>query len=471
MRSVLLWLLLTLALAGCMVGPDYQRPEVDTPAAWRFEEVEAHEVTNTLWWEQFGDPVLNDLIRTAVQENKDLRIATARVEEFLGRLGVTRADLYPQVGAEAAAGREGRSGVAPFTAGSGRNPTSDFYQTFLSASWEIDLWGRIRRASEAARADLLSQEEGRRTVILTLVSSVATSYINLCNLDRQLEISNETARSRGETLALFELRFEGGVISELELSQVRSEYQAALATIPQLEQLIAWQENALSVLLGRNPDAIPRGRSLGELELPAVPAGLPSDLLVQRPDVRQAEQNLVAANARIGLARAAYLPAISLTGVLGTVSAELSDLFSGDSKAWNYAVPLSLPIFTAGRIKSEVRVAEAVQRQALAAYEQALQNAFREVEDALVGQNRTREEVAVLAQQVEALRSYAELARLRYDEGYASYIEVLDAERSLFDVELSYERSRSALLQASVELYKALGGGWVVKVETLDQPA
>ncbi len=464
MRFVLLWLFSTITLAGCLVGPDYQRPEVETPSAWRFEEAEVRELSDTLWWEQFGDPVLNELIRSAVQENKDLRIAAARIEEFLGRLGATRAALYPQVGAEATAGREGRSGVAPFTGGVGDNQTDNSYQAFITASWEIDLWGRIRRASEAARAELLGQEEARFGVILSLVSSVANSYINLLNLDRQLEIARETARTRKETLALFELRFEGGVISELELSQVRSEYQAALAVIPRLENLIAQQENALSVLLGRNPGAIPRGCRLDELRLPAVPAGLPSDLLAQRPDIRQAEQNLVAANARIGVARAAYFPAISLTGVLGTVSAELSDLFSGDSKAWNYSVPLSVPIFTAGRIKGEVRAAEAVQRQALAAYEQTVQNAFREVEDALVGQSRARAEVAVLAQQVAALRSYAELARLRYEEGYASYIEVLDAERSLFDVELSYERSRSALLQALVQMYKALGGGWVVSV-------
>ena len=464
MRSVLLWMFPALLLGGCLVGPDYQRPEVVTPSAWRFEEPEVRELSNTLWWEQFGDPVLNELIGIAVQENKDLLIAAARIEEFLGRLGATRADLYPQVGAEAAAGREGRSGVAPFTSGSSGKQTDNVYQAFLTASWEIDLWGRIRRASEAARAELLSQEEARLAVVLSLVSSVANSYINLLNLDRQLEIARETARTRKETLELFELRFEGGVISELELSQVRSEYQAALAVIPRAENLIAQQENALSILLGRNPGPIPRGRRLDELQLPAVPAGLPSDLLAQRPDIRQAEQNLIAANARIGVARAAYFPTISLTAALGTVSADLSDLFTGDSKAWNYSVPVAVPIFTAGRIKGEVQAAEALQRQSLIAYEQAVQNAFREVEDALVGQNRARAEVAVLAQQVEALRSYAELARLRYDEGYASYIEVLDAERSLFDVELSYEQSRSALLQALVQMYKALGGGWVVAV-------
>ncbi|OEU56688.1 MAG: RND transporter [Desulfuromonadales bacterium C00003096] len=467
MRFVLLWFVSALCLAGCMVGPDYQKPELETPEAYRFEEREATELSNTLWWEQFGEPVLNDLIRTALHENKDLRIATARVEEFLARLGVTRAAFYPQVGADAVAGREGLSGVAPFSAGTGSHPTSDFYQGFVSASWEIDLWGRIRRANEAARADLLSQEEGRRTVILTLVSAVANSYINLRNLDRQLEIARDTARTRQETLALFELRFQGGVVSELELSQVNSEYQAALATIPPLQNLIAQRENALSVLIGHNPGAIPRGTSLAKLHLPAVPVGLPSDLLLQRPDILQAEQDLIAANARIGVARAAYFPAISLTGALGTVSSELSDLFTGDSKAWNYAVPLSLPIFTAGRIKGEIQAAEAVQRQVLAAYERSVQNGFREVEDALVGQSQSRKEFVVLARQVEALRTYAELARLRYDEGYSSYIEVLDAERNLFDVELSYERSRAALLQTLVQMYKALGGGWVVTADNL----
>ena len=471
MRSILFWLFLSVALTGCVVGPDYQRPAVETPATYRFEKGESRELSNILWWEQFGEPVLNDLISTALQENKDLRIAAARVEEFLGRLGVSRSALYPQIGADEDAGRGRLSGVAPFSSGTGGRSTSDFYQGFVSASWEIDLWGRIRRSNEAARADLLSQEEGRRTVILTLVSAVATSYINLRNLDRQLEIALETARTRQETLALFELRFQGGVVSELELSQVNSEYQAALATIPPLKNFIAQQENAFSVLVGRNPGPIPRGTSLDKLHLPAVPAGLPSELLVQRPDILRAEQDLIAANARIGVARAAYFPDISITGALGTVSDELSDLFTGDSKAWNYAVPLSVPIFTAGRIKGQVQAAEAVQRQALAAYEQSVQNGFREVEDALVGRIQSREEFAVLARQVEALRNYAELARLRYDEGYASYIEVLDAERNLFNVKLSYERSRAALLQTLVQMYKALGGGWVVTAENLSSAA
>ncbi len=465
MRKMLLSFLLALILAGCMVGPDYRRPAVETPASWRFEEKEAREIGNAAWWEQFNDPVLNTLIQTALKENKDLMIATARIEEFAGRYGITRASLFPQAGAGAAVGRSRATdnSQTPLTEAT-INP-ADNYSATLYATWEIDLWGKLRRAKEASRADILSQEEGRRGVILILITSVASSYVNLSDLDKQLEIAKRTVQSRKETYDLFQLRFRGGVISELELSQVKSNYEQALAIIPFLEKAIAQQENALSVLLGRNPGPIPRGRKIDDLVLPAVPAGLPSELLAKRPDIRQAEQTLIAANARIGVARALYFPTISLTGTYGFASNDLSTLFQGPSRAWSWNVPLNIPIFTAGAIAGQVEAAEAIQRQALIQYQQSIQTAFREVEDALIDQRRSREELDIQTRQVESLRTYSRFARLRFENGYTSYIEVLDAERSLFDAELARARTAGVLFQALVNLYKAVGGGWVIEAD------
>jgi multidrug efflux system outer membrane protein len=464
--KIVLAAILLFIFTGCMMGPDYKRPSVETPQAWRFDDKEAKDLANTAWWEQFNDPVLNELIIVALNENKDLLIASARVEEFMGRYGFTRSALFPQVSASGSAGRQRISEVTgPETVVPIVNSSFDAYQVLLSASWELDIWGRLRRATEAARADLLSTEEGRQAVVLTLVTSVAGAYVTLRDLDKQLEISRQTAKSREESYKLFQLRFKGGVISELDLSQVKSEYEAALAIIPQFEKVIAQQEHFISILLGRNPGPIPRGKTIDELMLPSVPAGLPSDLLERRPDIRQAEQDLIAANARIGEAKALYFPTISLTGFLGTSSASLSDLFSGPSKIWSYAVPISVPIFTAGAIEGQVKTAEAIQQQALFRYEKAIQNGFREVDDALIDQNRTREQLRAQFRQIEALRAYAKLARLRYENGYTSYVEVLDAERSLFDVELRYTQTQDLLFQSFVNLYKAMGGGWVVEAE------
>jgi outer membrane protein, multidrug efflux system len=461
-------LILLVTFTGCMLGPNYQRPEVKTPQTWRFEDREAKDLANTAWWEQFQDPVLNELIQIALRENKDLLIAAARVEEYMGRYGVTRSSLFPQVGAGATGGRQRSSQVDGATQlPDSLNTSLDFYQAAISATWELDIWGRIRRLSEAARADLLSTEEARRAVVLSLVSSVANAYVNLRDLDKQLEIAKQTAKTREDSYKLFQLRFKGGVISEVQLSQVKSEYEAALATIPQIEKSIGLQENALSILLGRDPGLIPRGRTIDALALPAVPAGLPSELLERRPDIRQEEQDLIAANAQIGAAKALYFPTISLTGLLGTSSSSLSDLFSGPSKVWSYAVPISMPIFTAGAIEGRVRAAEAVQQQALIRYQKTIQTGFREVDDALIDQNRTREQLRAQLRQIEALRSYVRLARLRYDNGYTSYLEVLDAERSLFNVELTYTQVQGGLFFSLVNLYKAMGGGWVVEADRM----
>jgi multidrug efflux system outer membrane protein len=467
MRCFISLIMLVVIATGCKIGPDYRRPAVDVPAAWRFENKETQDLINTSWWEQFNDPVLNELIAIALKENKDLQIATARVEEYLGYYGETRSALFPQIGASASAARERVTEEGRTSLPAGVNPIDRDYQGLISASWELDIWGKLRRATEAARADLLGSVEARSGVILTLVAGVANTYIDLRRLDRELEIALRTAKTREETYQLFKLRFDGGVISDLELSQVASEYEDAMAAIPQIEKEIGQVENALCVLLGRNPAPIRRGKSIDELVPPAVPAGLPSELLERRPDIRQAEEDLIAANARIGVARGLYFPTISLTGFNGTASAEFDELFSGPASIWNYGGQLTVPIFTAGGIAGIVKASEAVQQQALARYRQAIENGFREFDDSLIDQQKSRERLAAQSRQVSALRTYAGTARLRFDEGYTSFIEVLDAERSLFNVERSYTQTQAALLQSLVNLYKTMGGGWVIEADRM----
>ena len=465
MRKSLIAALLALLASGCMVGPDYLRPQVETPPAWRLSDEAANDLANTAWWQQFDDPVLDDLVSTALRENHDLMIATARIEQFAGNYGFVRAGLFPQVDAGYEARRQ--RDISAVVIGAGNGITYNSYNAVLNASWEIDIWGRIRRQTEAARAQLLASEEGRRGVILSLVGSVAGAYINLRDLDRQLQIARATAKIRGESYDIFKDRYMGGVISVLELSQNKSQYDEALASIPPIEKAIAQQENGLSVLLGRNPGPIPRGKSIDQLSLPAIPAGLPSELLERRPDIRGAEQDLIAANALIGAAKAAYFPTISLTGLFGYSSTSLSNLFQGDNKVWSYGMPITMPIFTAGAIAGQVQSAEAVQQQALFAYQRAIQQGFREVNDALVDQDRTREQLRAQKQQVEALEQYSATARLRYDNGYSSYIEVIDAERSLFNVQLQYTQTQQTQFQAMINLYLAMGGGWVNEADKM----
>jgi multidrug efflux system outer membrane protein len=453
-----------LTLGGCLLGPNYERPVVETPATFRFAESDAKDLVNTAWWEQFQDPALNQLIATALADNKDVKIAAARVEQFLGQFVTTRSQLFPQIGAGFNAERERIPlGTAQLPAGVG--PVFNQFQGTLSASWEIDFFGKLRRQTESARASLLASEEGRRATILTLVASVATSYVNLLSLDRQLKIANATVASREASVKVFELRFAGGQVAQMQLAQSQSEYEASRATIPQIELQIAQQEDSLSILLGHNPDAIPRDRELDDLALPAVPAGLPSDLLERRPDLRQAEQDLIAANAQIGAARALYFPSISLTGLFGTASGQFSALFTGPTRLWSYAGAVTVPIFTAGAISGQVKQAEALQQQALFSYQKSIQVAFQEVADALVSLQKSRDRLVVQGRQVDALATYSHLASLRYEGGYTSYIEVLDAERSLFNAQLSYAQTQGAVFISSVDLYKAMGGGWVTEAE------
>lgn len=463
--SSFLFPLMAVVLSGCMVGPDYEKPEVDTPAAWRYEVSEAADTVNTAWWRQFDDPVLDELVDEALQNNKDVRIAVARVEEFSARVDITRSGLFPQVGYTGGAERNQTSLETVGSLPAGISRTNDLYNAALNVGWELDIWGKIRRATEAARADLLASEESKRTVILSLVSAVASSYISLRTLDKQLVIATDTLATRKDTLRLFELKFKGGVVSNLEVAQVRSEYEQAAVRVPALERQIAILENALSVLLGRNPGTISRGKNIYDLTLPEVPEGIPSELLERRPDIRQAEQNLIAANAQIGVAKAQYFPSISLTGLFGYASVALSDLFSSTANLWGLGGLALGPIFTGGQLTGQLRASEAVQRQVLTGYLQTVQNAFREVDDALVSIQKRREELDAQGRQVDALKEYEHLAQVNYDEGQVSFIEVLDAQRKLFDAELIYAQSQSDVYTSFVTMYKVMGGGWVLEAE------
>ncbi|HEX3381189.1 MAG TPA: efflux transporter outer membrane subunit [Paraburkholderia sp.] len=466
----LLACILLLGLGGCLLGPNYERPAVDVPATYRFAQGEAAGIANATWWEQFQDPVLDQLITAALQDNRDVKVAAARVDEFRGQFLTTRSGLFPQVSAGADASRQRVSQTEAVTVPSGVSPVYNQFDATLAVSWELDLFGKVRRETEAARANLLASEEGRRATILTLVSSVASAYINLRSLDRQLEIANETVESRKESVRVFEARFKYGEVSQMELAQSQSEYEAARVTVPQIEAQIGQQEDALSVLIGRNPGAILRGRELSQMGTPPIPEGLPSDLLERRPDVLEAEQALVAQNALIGAARALYFPSISLTGLFGSVSAQFSNLFEGPARVWSFAGSVTQPIFTAGNITGQVHQAEARQQEALYSYEKAIQVAFQEVEDSLISVQKTHQALDSLGSQVEALHTYAHLARQRYEGGYTSYIEVLDAERSLFNAQLSYTQNQGAVLTSYVTLYKAMGGGWVSEAEKLTVP-
>ncbi len=454
-------------VSGCAVGPNYERPKTDAPDKWRIDYPQAADVANTRWWEQFNDPALNQLIDTALRENRDLFIAAARVDQFIGQLTTTRSQFYPQIGYsfDASRNRASRLGQPPLAPGA--DPYYSLFQGALSAGWQIDLFGRVRRQSESAQAQVYASEQGRRGVILSIVTTVAASYITLRALDKQLEIARATAANYAGTQKIFELRFKGGVVSEVELAQVESQYQQALAAIPALEQQIAAQENLISVLLGRNPGPIPRGRSVGDFSVPGIPGDLPSTLLERRPDILQAEQVLVAANANIGAAKALYFPALSLTGLLGSVSTAFGDFLTGPASAWTLAAGLTGPIFTFGQIEGQVQTTEAFQREALANYQQVIFNAFRETNDALVGTVKKREEATAQTRRVAALREYARLSRLRFDNGYAGYLEVLYAENELFGAELAAVRSQADSYTQVVNVYSAVGGGWVTEADRL----
>ena len=455
------------ALAGCVVGPDYKRPEVAVPKTFLYATADAVDSSDTLWWKQFGDPVLDGLIDEALAHNSNIAIATANVEQAAAVLTQSRSQFFPQVGYGLGAGRE-RTREPAFAANLPNypNPTTA-YQAALSASWEIDLWGRIRRQSEAVLADVLATEEARRGVVLSLVASVADSYLQLRGLDAQLAVAKQTLETYKESVELFKLQFEYGQVSLMNVAQAESQYETAAAQIPLIESQIAQNQNALSVLIGRDPGLIARGKAIDALVLPSVPAGVPSQLLERRPDLLQSEQQLVAANAQIGAAKALYFPTISLTGAFGGASADLSKLFQGSSRVWSYAGSVVGPIFTFGAVSGQVAQAEAGQVAALENYKLSIRNAFADVDNALVANQKLREQLAAQIKLVAALRQYNRLARLQFEGGYTSYSTVLQAEQALFPAELNEASVRASLLASAVNLYKSMGGGWVTQADAL----
>jgi len=451
-------------LTGCVQGTDYVKPTIDVPAAYRSAEAATTSPAATIedhWWIGYGDRHLNALVEKALTNNRDLRIATARVDEFAAILAGTKSQGLPQIGY---AGSGSRARASEDKIPSIVDPKSTTFSALLSASWEIDLWGRIRRETEAARANLLASDEARRGVTLTLISSVITSYVTLLDLDEQLRVSEATVAGRRKSVDVFEERLAAGWISEFEMAQVRGEYESALASLPPIRQAIVLQENALSVLVGRNPGPIERAtpQELATFHQLTVPAGLPSELLTRRPDILQAEQQLIASNALIGAARALFFPRINLTGLFGLASSSLGGLFNGSANTWSFTGDVVGPIYTGGGLTAAVDQAEARRDQSLANYELVIQNAFRDVDDSLSDVQHSAEFREAVRRRVATLRRGVELANERYENGYSDYLEVLDTERSLFSAELQYASARGDYQRALVNLYRALGGDWTV---------
>ena len=468
MRRLLILLASLALLVGCTVGPNYRRPTVAVPETFRAPEPlppgEASSVADLKWFEVFQDEKLQELIRMALQRNYDLRDAVARVEEARGNLGIVRSNQFPQfaAGGSVQINRLSRDAETPVPKELLASQNRNFGTAALQLlSFEIDIWGKLRRATESARASLLSAEENRKAVVTTLVSDVATAYLTLRELDYALEISQRTLKSREESLTLTKQRQTGGVATLLDLRQAQQLVFTAAETIPALEQQIEAQEDQISLLLGENPRSVPRGRGLTEQGFaPQIPAGLPSALLERRPDIRAAEQDLVAANAQIGVARAAYFPELSLSGSLGGASTQLTSLFTGANTLWNLAPQVTQPIFTAGRLKSTVRVAQAERERALIQYEKTIQTAFTEVADALSAHQRVRESREQQEFLESALVDRVRLAYLRYHGGVDTQLNALDADRDLFQAQLDLAQLRLQETLTVVQLYKALGGGW-----------
>ena len=450
-----------LMLTGCAVGPNYKRPPVTVPGTYRGLAADTDpQATASLgdekWWTVYQDEQLQALIREALAQNYDMRIAAARVLQAQAVLGITRADQFPTItgGASASSLRVPRTKTLP-----GFESSSN--QVNLSLFWELDFWGKYRRATEAARANLLATEWGQKAVLSSLVSNVASAYFQLLELDAEMEISRRTLGSRRDSLRLTEIRAKGGATSLLDVRQSEQLVYTAAASIPDLERRTEQQENLISILLGRNPGPVTRGKPLVENPLlPVVPAGLPSSLLARRPDIQSVEQQLVAANARIGVAKAAYFPEITLTATGGYQSSALTNLFSGPAGFWSFGGQLLQPIFTGGRIRSNVRLTEAQEQEAVLVYQQSIQQAFREVSDSLVAYRKDQEFRAQQQLVTTAAQDATRLSGVRYQGGVTSYLEVLDSDTRYFDAQLSLAQAQLNERLALVQLYNALGGGW-----------
>lgn len=457
-----------LMLGGCVVGPNYKRPQVAVPTNFRapepLPESPAASLADLKWFEVFRDPQLQTLIKVALAQNYDLRDAVARVDEARANLGITRSNQYPQVGAsgDLQFTRLSRDGQFPLPKSFVGSQNRNWGEAALNLlSFQIDLWGQLRRATEGARANLLSADWNRKTVITTVVSQVAADYFQLLELDSELEISQSTLETRRQSLQLTGERQGHGIATLLDVRQAEQLVDSTAVSVPQLQQQIEQTEDQISLLLGKNPGNIDRARRFNaDYVPPEVPSGLPSALLERRPDIRAAEQAMVAANANIGVAKAAYFPQISLTGSIGGQSSSLANLFSGPARAWSFVPQLTQPIFTAGRLKNNVRLAQAQREDAQIAWEKSISTAFSEVSDALIAHQRTRESRVEQQKLVIALQDRKRLAYARYQGGVDTQLNALDADRDLLSAELTLEQVRYAELVSVVQFYKALGGGW-----------
>ena len=446
---------------GCKVGPNYKRPTVQTPTEYRElkdgpqVQPQVASYADLPWWQVFQDPTLQELIRTALKQNYDLQLATERINAGRAQVQITRSNLFPQA-----------AGNADFSGGKDHNfqTKSNFLTLTGDAAFQLDFFGKLRRATEASRAELLATEDARQTVILTLVSDVASDYFALLQMDLQLQITKDTVKTQEDSVKLTNLRMDHGVATKLDVLQAQQVLDTANAQIPDLERQIAQEENAISILLGNYPQAVPRGHTLVEQVLPPdVPPGLPSTLLERRPDIREAEQILVAANAQIGVAKAQFFPQISLTGSGGGAfgrSSAFSSLMSSQLGIWSYGTQVSQPIFTGGALRGNLRLAESQHQQALTSYRQAIQHAFGDVSDALIGYQKNHEVRVRQEATVADLQESVRLSIMRYKGGTTTYLEVLDGQRSLFSAELVLAQARGTEYQSLVQLYRALGGGW-----------
>ena len=470
-----------LMLGACALGPDYERPPVAEPDSFRMQQgasLEEVSVADLGWWELFQDKNLQAIIRKALVENKDVRIAVSRVREARAHLAITGADQFPKIAGNASLQRNqvSQAVVRQFgvdvselserfgidiPAGIGKIPATTQYRATMDLSFELDFWGRLRRATEAAQADLLARESARRTVVLTLVSDLATAYFELRALDAELESAKRILKTRQQTLDLVRLRKFVGQRSTRDILREEQEVTRAEAVIPDLERQIGQKEHQLSLLMGRNPKRIVRGVSLHDHPLPPeVPAGLPSALLERRPDIVEAEQKLVAANAKIGVAKAAFFPQISLTGNFGAQSLQFGDLFVGPARVWQFGPTLTVPLFDAGRNLANLEVTRAQQEQAVVTYEKTIQQAFREVEDALLAHQKIQEVRAKQERLIKLSRRALKLAQLEYLNGKVSYLDVLMVQREVFNAETVLVQTHRNQLLSVVQLYKSLGGGW-----------
>jgi len=455
-------LLLLVFISGCTVGPNYKRPSVNTPTVYRgltpdqALSTDPKSLGDEKWAEVFQDEQLKELIKTALQQNYDVRRAAARILQAQASLGITRSNQFPTISGQASAVNQRIAQQKAIPA-----ILTNTSQLGASLNWELDFWGKFRRATEAARANLAATEWGQREIISELVANLAASYFTLRALDLQLEISKRTLASRQDSLRLTQILANGGSTSLLDVRQAEQLVYTAGSEIPALEQQIEQEENFTSILLGNNPASVPRGLALTDQpHSPTVPAGLPSSLLERRPDVRQAEEQLIAANAEIGVARSQYFPQISLTSDAGFQSSALTGLFEGPSGFWTYGANLAQPIFTAGRLRSNVRLSEAQQQEAVLFYEETIQRAFRDVSDALIAYRKTQEFSAQQKLLVDSAQDATRLSHLRYSGGATSYLEVLTNDTNYFSAELNLVQARLNELLAMVQLYKGLGGGW-----------